>query len=86
MLWLKSKAVSTPPSALIGLKSGTYEAYCLDEAVIYFGMSLENMLEEAGNKPGKEERKAKNARERVLAKVFGEDKSSGFADPASMFK
>lgn len=85
MLWQKSKAVNVPPSHLLGIESGTYEAYCLDEAVIYFGLTLENMLEEAGNKPGKEERKAKAARDRVLGKVFGTEKSSGYADPAAMF-
>ena len=46
------------------------------------------MLEEAGEKPGKAERKAKAAREKVLDKVFGKDdnKGSGFADPAVMFQ
>jgi hypothetical protein len=55
---------------------------------MYFGLSLENMLEEAGEKPSKEERKAKAARDRVIARVFGDDKSngSGFADPALMFQ
>lgn len=74
-----------PPSQLIGLPSGSYEAYCLDEAVIFFGLRLENMLESAGHKPGKEERKAKQAQERVLNKIFGNEKSSGFADPGLMF-
>ena len=47
------------------------------------------MLEEAGEKPGKAERKAKRARDAVLDKVFakdGETKGSGFADPAVMFQ
>lgn len=66
----------------------TYEAYCLDEAVTYFGLVLENMLEEAGNKPTKQDRKAKAARDRVLDKVFSDQEdapSTGFADPAAMF-
>lgn len=73
---------------MIGLEGHTYEAYCLDEAVVFFGMSLENMLEEAGEKPGKAERKAKAARDKLLDKVFGNEevKSSGFADPAVMFQ
>ena len=75
-----------PPSQLLGLERGSYEAYCLDEAVIFFGLRLENMLESAGHKPGKEERRAKQAQERVLDKIFGKEKSSGFADPALMFK
>lgn len=87
MLWQKSKALSQRPSDLIGLIPHSYEAYCLDEAVMYFGLTLENMLEEAGSKPSKEERKAKAARERVLKKVFSPEakQGTGFADPASMF-
>ena len=87
MLWHKSKAIGVRPSELINLDDG-YVAYCLDEAVIFFGLQLEHMLEEAGQgKVGKEERKAKAARERVINKVFGDEKaSSGFADPALMFK
>lgn len=47
------------------------------------------MLDEAGEKPGKAERKAKAARKRVMDKVFNEGeevKGSGFADPAVMFQ
>jgi hypothetical protein len=47
---------------------------------------LENELESAGHKPGKEERRAKAARDAILNRVFGETQAkSGFADPASMF-
>jgi len=55
--------------------------------VVYFGMTLENRLDEAGHKPSKEERRAKAAREAVLNKIFSDekDKGSGFADPALMF-
>lgn len=73
----------------MGLKGHTYEAYCLDEAVIFFGMSLENMLDETGEKPSKGERKAKAARKALLDKVFDDGKQvkgSGFADPAVMFQ
>jgi hypothetical protein len=56
--------------------------------VTIFGLSLENMLEEAGQKPGKEERKIQAAREALLDRVMGEkkDEGTGFADPALMFK
>ena len=67
----------------------TYEAYCLDEAVIYFGLTMENMLDEAGEKPSKGERKAKAARQKVMDQVFDtkeDSKKSGFADPAVMFQ
>lgn len=89
MLWQKSKAVGSKPSEFLGLRPRSYEAYCLDEAVIYFGLTLENMLEDAGQgKPGKEERKAIAAREQVMNEVFGKGKTNttGFADPALMFK
>ena len=87
MLWQKSKAVSARPSELIGLPSDSYEAYCLDEAVIYFGMSLEADLEQAGHKPSKQEKRAEAMRKARLDQVFGTKESgSGFADPALMFK
>jgi hypothetical protein len=87
MLWQKSRAVKTRPSTLLGLRSKSYEAYCLDEAVIFFGLSLENMLQEAGNKPSKADKKAETARKVVLNRVFGtEDGDSGYSDPAVMFQ
>lgn len=88
MLWQKAKALGQRPSTLLGVEND-YVAYCLDEAVVYFGMSLENMLESAGRKPSKEERRATQARERLIEKIFDEGKEktkgSGFADPATMF-
>jgi len=56
--------------------------------VIYFGLALEGMLEDASHKPGKEERRAQMARDRLMDNVFGRDKKkgSGYADPALMFK
>lgn len=87
MLWQKSKALSCRPSELLGLVGHSYEAYCLDEAVVFFGMSLEQMLDEAGHKASKEERKVKAARERLMKKIFDpeEKQGTGFADPAAMF-
>lgn len=76
---------------MLGMDPKSYEAYCLDEAVIFFGMSLENRLETAGHKPSKEERKAEAARKVILDQVLGDDagvegkSKSGFADPAVMF-
>lgn len=70
----------------MGLKWDSYEAYCLDEAVIFFGMQLENKLESAGHKPSKEEKKISRAREQVMDKIFGtKEKKQVFADPAAMF-
>lgn len=73
---------------MLGLKSNSYEAYCLDEAVIFFGLQVESRLDAAGHKPGKEERKIKQAREKVLDTIFGseDEKKTQFADPAAMFQ
>jgi hypothetical protein len=90
LLWQKCKALGQRPSVLLDVEE-SYPAYCLDEAVTYFGIILENMLQEAGQKPGKEERRAQMAREAVMNKVFAktkpgeQKKTSGFADPAAMF-
>lgn len=78
--------MQTPPSQLLGLRPGSFEAYCLDEAVIFFGLQVESKLEAAGHKPGKEEKRLQAAREKVIGEIFGTKKSSGFADPALMFK
>lgn len=88
LLWHKAKSIGATPSSLVGVEQGTYSAYCLDEAVIYFGLVLEARLDEAGHKPSKEERRAKAARDRVLQRVLGEveeNSGSGYADPATMF-
>lgn len=80
--------MSQRPSAMLGLKSDSYEAYCLDEAVIYFGLQLEAALDKAGHKPSKQDRKVTAARTRVLDLVLGTadpKKGTGFADPAAMF-
>lgn len=73
----------------MGLRWDSYEAYCLDEAVIFFGIQLEARLESAGHKPSKEERKVKAVREKILNEVFGdsgvEETKTSFADPALMF-
>lgn len=89
LLWIKSKTLHTRPSELLNLEPDGYDAWCLDEAVIYFGLTLEGKLEEAGQKPSKEERKARAARERIMNNILGEDdekkKTAGYADPALMF-
>lgn len=87
MLWLKAQAVGCRPSEILGVEPTSYEGYCLDEAVIYFGMVLENELEKAGHRPGKEERKIQAAREKLLDSILGEGqkKNAGYADPALMF-
>jgi hypothetical protein len=68
------------------LKSGSYEAYCLDQAVGYVGAVIQNALEEAGSKPSKSERNAQAAREKVLKKYLGdESETTAYADPSAFF-
>lgn len=54
------------------------------------GTVVEHELEKAGHKPGKDEKKAQAARQRVIAKFLGADNperpNGQFADPASFFK
>lgn len=87
LLWLQAKAVRTRPSKFLNIRN-TYVAYCLDQAVIFFGMQFEGMLQDAGHKPSKEERRAQAAREALVKNMFSPDaqKGTGFADPALMFK
>ena len=74
------------PSSILGLEIGSYEAYCLDQAIWYAGSTIDYRLEQAGHKPAKGEGRNKAARQRVLNKYFGEEQSAGgFADPAALF-
>jgi hypothetical protein len=78
------------PSELVAIPLSDYEAYCFDEAVVFFGLQLENMLDEASEigKPSKEQAQAERARQAVLDRIFGPStaRGSGFADPAAMFQ
>jgi hypothetical protein len=89
MLWQKSQAVHERPSVLLGMEPDSYEAFCLDEATIYFGLTVESKLASAGQKESKEERRSKAAREAMMDRLFNADdetkSGSGFADPALMF-
>lgn len=91
LLWHKCKALGQRPSELLNI-TDDYVAYCLDEAVIYFGLMVESELEQAGHKPSKEERKARRAREDILDRILGDEKdqeaakAKRYADPALMFR
>ena len=78
-----------PPSLILGLTPGSYEAYCLDQAVWYFGSQLTSMVEAAGRtgrKP-KGQASAEAAQKRVLTQVLeGYDAPQQFADPAAFFQ
>lgn len=66
-----------------------YVAYCLNEAVYFFGRSLEHLMDQAGDR-AKNEKTAAMAREQVLKRVLEPvkpgNKGTGFMDPAELFK
>ncbi len=75
-----------PPSHLLGLRNDpadAYVAYCLDEAIFFFGTHVENELAEAEEK-AKTKQSKKSARQRVINKYLGdaEKQKGAFADPA----
>ena len=74
------------PSSLLGLTPGSYEAYCFDQAVWYFGSFIEAEVEKAGHKRQKGEAALISARKRVMNKyVEGESGKGQYADPAALF-
>lgn len=86
LLYLQSRDQATLPSILFGLTPGSYEAYCFDQAVWYFGSQVSHRVEKAGRKPAKGEQQAHAAQERELKKILGGDNAKQvFADPALLF-
>ena len=85
--WRKSQSLGVPPSEVVGLIRGSYEAYCFDEVCWYAGQVIEADLEKAGQKPGKDQQKIEQARKAVLKKYFGDsfEPQQKFADPAALF-
>ena len=83
-----SKTYSQSPSALLGLRNDpddAYVAYCLDEAIFFFGSHVENELNEAEeNTRSKSKGAKKSARQRVMSKYLtkAEEAKGAFADPA----
>jgi hypothetical protein len=70
----------------MGLTTGSYEAYCFDQAVWYFGNHVMNRVEQAGRKPLKGEAQTKAAQERELKKILeGDGAKRVYADPAALF-
>lgn len=72
---------------MLGLTSGSYEAYCLDQACWYLGITITEELNKAGQKRQKGEAQNEAARKRVLAKFLGEPSGGkkSYADPAALF-
>lgn len=84
---MQSQGIGSPPSLILGLTQGSYEAYCLDQAVWYLGVTIQNELEEVGIKKSKESASHERERKAILAKYLGveEPTKGGFADPAAFF-
>ena len=86
LLYLQSKDLRIPPSEMIGLVPGSYEAYCFDQAAWYLGTSITQDLNKVGHKKQRGEAGAEAARKRELDKLLGIKASKGnFADPALLF-
>jgi hypothetical protein len=66
-LYLLAKQWGNAPSAHLGLEEGSYEAYCLDEAVMIFGARVSSALEEVdGKNKAQIEQKQSRLLERLL--------------------
>lgn len=87
LLYLQARDQRNPPSNLIGLTAGSYEAFCLDQAVWYLGTRIQTQLENVGRKKDRKQAANEAARERLMKKILGQEDSgkSGFADPAALF-
>lgn len=72
------------PSTILGLTEGSYEAYCLDEAVWAFGSKIDSEVEKAGHKRQKGEAAMQAARKRVLDRYLKGPNAKGmYRDPVA---
>lgn len=72
------------PSTILGLTEGSYEAYCLDEAVWAFGSRIDSEVEKAGHKRQKGEAAMQSARKRVLDRYLkGTGDKGRYRDPVA---
>lgn len=70
----------------MGLTPGSYEAYCLDQAIWYVGTTITNEVENAGQKKDSKTIATEQARKRALMKIIDGPEAKGlYADPAAMF-
>lgn len=78
-----AKTWGVRPSGLLGLTPDSLEAYCLDEAVSYFGNWVQHQL---NNVKGKTDKAREGARLLVFRRIFGAELSGGtkFADPQTL--
>lgn len=83
---MDAKTWNCRPSDLLSIKD-EYVAYCFDQAVGYFGRTLEAELEGVEAKTAAER---DQKRKRILSKYLDDEtekpRRGQFADPAAMFK
>ena len=87
LLFSNARTWRCRPSELLNIEDD-YVAYCLDEAIGYFGTQLEYELDKVSSgKESKGERAAKQKRQAVLDRVLGKNADKPrFADPAVLMK
>lgn len=88
MLWQESQALRVTPSQILGLTLGSYEAYCFDQAVWYFGITVSAEVEKAGQKKQKGEAAMIAARQKVLKRYLdpgAKQAASSYSDPSALF-
>jgi hypothetical protein len=85
MTFVDAKTWNCRPSDLLAI-TDDYVAFCLDQAVGYFGRVVEADLEAV---EGKTDAERNQKRDRVLQKYIGNEdekpRRGQFADPAAMF-
>jgi hypothetical protein len=70
----------------VGLTPGSYEAFCFDQAVWYFGTSLQSELEQVGMKKSSEEASNEATRKRILNRFLGTpEEKQQYMDPSVLF-
>jgi hypothetical protein len=74
----------TTPANLLGVDDD-YVAYCLNQAVNYFGKSVEEKMDKAASN-AKNEKSANAARQRALKRILEPAGTGQFMDPAALFK
>lgn len=80
----------TSPSEILGEKRGSYRAWCLDQAVQYFGNYIEVELDKVGQKSNAKQRKLEADRKRKLEQLLDPTpevpKKGQYMDPALFFQ
>lgn len=89
-LYLLAKTWNVRPSELLGLPRSSYEAYCLDEAIGFFGNNLKfelDKIEPPKKFKGDPRKYVEQKQKLLLHKTFrGELGGPKYADPAAKFE